>query len=1156
MSNAVSRGPGRGKPNQDHNAVPMQDSSQQFVMPFVNTSGPVNSNYQRMPMNQSAYPQYGQQQYNQPQTNHYYPPQAPQHQQQYGGYQRPDYGHQPQMYNQQYQGYQAPQQYHPEMPYQPAQPAQQQMTHTAPQEPKRQRKALEIVDPTTKKAIEVTPHLAPAAPAPAAPAAPIAPEEEKKKQNITLEFLNQVKNELHHEDRRHDNPPAVPAAVPAAVQAAVLPNFSVPPPALGQTPPAASIAPQVVPSVPKTPEAPAKADYEVKQAETLVTPVSSPHASDTTTTTPASGTAESASTVADVRVTPTLTKEESKEETDDDKFEENDERESTPDVADSSTEKTPEELEIEKAQKEAEEIEKKKLREEALEKRIEELILAGSAVISDGTFGRDFMVTIREIEKVFSRTPCPLSPAQLADFGLDIKTMRVSDNKKPNFTPNWANKGGNRQQVPYRGRTTTDGTGRGGQQQRDRMHNKRPPVVRPSIERVQRVTLPSSKDAWKPDRQKTAEAVASEEAAVIEVCKKVRSLMNKVTPTSQRPLTEEFISYNVSSNDAQLAQVVEIVFDKAVEEPKFCALYAEMCKAQANHELSQTGGKSAFRNKVLTRTQMTFQDKKDIDADKLAIIEKEEDPVKKELMLAEEKQKFRRRKFGVMTFMGYLYRNQLLSTKIVQTCTFELFNSIKDQDIKKEDVDEESIHCGLQLIETVGVMLDKSKDSTTVFLDQWFQKLEAAKPYCSNKIRFMIMNLMELRKDKWIPRKSTESGPKKIDEIHKDIRQEKIENEKARDQYDRDRDRRHGGVRPNSNSLRKSVPVSRNSLDRNRGMQHPEQKRAAAAANTKLASSSVQPKNISLSSMDNNTLGKSKKEWHSGASGGGNTSSESAVPVKSAWGRRDSNDQRKKSTVDEKQAALAAAKEISAMSISSRRSTSQNSNTDKTDDELTEEEKAVRAKIMNTVKSDLLEMSSGELSQKELVDSITDYVGKEKYGSPSLTVVYEMIIRAVIEKGLKDDDRKKLAIALRMSLVSKTEKQAFIEGATRFCKFANDVELQQDYPKLWTVTGEVLVNTSHAPHDEIGEVESFSLADMKPIFSAAKGEGNKKFDLLVQVLKQLIELELEVTGAAEGISWEFSDMKLKTEMEEGLSAEMEAVTFKNGKTLSSYLTGN
>lgn len=116
------------------------------------------------------------------------------------------------------------------------------------------------------------------------------------------------------------------------------------------------------------------------------------------------------------------------------------------------------------------------------------------------------------------------------------------------------------------------------------------------------------------------------------------------------------------------------------------------------------------------------------------------------------------------------------------------------------------------------------------------------------------------------------------------------------------------------------------------------------------------------------------------------------------------------------------------MSISSRRSTSQNSNTDKTDDELTEEEKAVRAKIMNTVKSDLLEMSSGELSQKELVDSITDYVGKEKYGSPSLTVVYEMIIRAVIEKGLKDDDRKKLAIALRMSLVSKTEKQAFIEG--------------------------------------------------------------------------------------------------------------------------------
>ncbi|CAP21943.1 Protein CBG00712 [Caenorhabditis briggsae] len=314
--------------------------------------------------------------------------------------------------------------------------------------------------------------------------------------------------------------------------------------------------------------------------------------------------------------------------------------------------------------------------------------------------------------------------------------------------------------------------------------DKQPPPMGESAQRI--VTLASSKDAWKPDRQKTAEDISAEEAAVKEVCKKVRSLMNKVTPTSQGPLTAEFISYNVSSNESQLTQVVGIVFDKAVEEPKFCALYTEMCKAQVIHELAKSMGKSAFRNTILTRTQSFFQDKRDIDAEKLAIIEKEEDPVKREAMLIEEKQKFRRRKFGVVAFIGYLYRNNLLSAKHVHSCSLELFASIlpkkideKEQLLNKKDFDEESIHCGLQLIETVGVILDNSKDPGPALLDQWFKKFEDAKPLCSNKIRFMIMNLNELRKDKWVPRKSVESGPKKIDEIHKDIRQEKIDNEKG-----------------------------------------------------------------------------------------------------------------------------------------------------------------------------------------------------------------------------------------------------------------------------------------------------------------------------------------------------------------------------------------
>lgn len=46
----------------------------------------------------------------------------------------------------------------------------------------------------------------------------------------------------------------------------------------------------------------------------------------------------------------------------------------------------------------------------------------------------------------------------------------------------------------------------------------------------------------------------------------------------------------------------------------------------------------------------------------------------------------------------------------------------------------------------------------------------------------MILNLLELRKNNWKPRKSADTGPKKIDQIHKEIKQEQIQNQQAREQ--------------------------------------------------------------------------------------------------------------------------------------------------------------------------------------------------------------------------------------------------------------------------------------------------------------------------------------------------------------------------------------
>ncbi|VDN32229.1 unnamed protein product [Gongylonema pulchrum] len=47
----------------------------------------------------------------------------------------------------------------------------------------------------------------------------------------------------------------------------------------------------------------------------------------------------------------------------------------------------------------------------------------------------------------------------------------------------------------------------------------------------------------------------------------------RVERDRKRELSEDFLRYEVHKNPEQLMEVINIIFDKAVEEPAFCALY-------------------------------------------------------------------------------------------------------------------------------------------------------------------------------------------------------------------------------------------------------------------------------------------------------------------------------------------------------------------------------------------------------------------------------------------------------------------------------------------------------------------------------------------------------------------------------------------------------
>uniref|UniRef100_A0A671LPK9 Eukaryotic translation initiation factor 4 gamma 1-like n=1 Tax=Sinocyclocheilus anshuiensis TaxID=1608454 RepID=A0A671LPK9_9TELE len=81
--------------------------------------------------------------------------------------------------------------------------------------------------------------------------------------------------------------------------------------------------------------------------------------------------------------------------------------------------------------------------------------------------------------------------------------------------------------------------------------------------------------------------------------------------------------------------------------------------------------------------------------------------------------------------------------------------------------DEESLECLCRLLSTIGKDLDFEKAKPR--MDQYFHQMEKIikERKTSSRIRFMLQDVLDLRKNNWVPRRG-DQGPKTIDQIHKE----------------------------------------------------------------------------------------------------------------------------------------------------------------------------------------------------------------------------------------------------------------------------------------------------------------------------------------------------------------------------------------------------
>lgn len=96
-----------------------------------------------------------------------------------------------------------------------------------------------------------------------------------------------------------------------------------------------------------------------------------------------------------------------------------------------------------------------------------------------------------------------------------------------------------------------------------------------SLSLREEVKLNETKDPWKPIRFKK-ENIGEDDFKTQELNKKFRGILNKLTPQKFDTLLEKVKTLEIN-NQKRLEGVIDLVFEKAIEEPNFSEAYAAMC---------------------------------------------------------------------------------------------------------------------------------------------------------------------------------------------------------------------------------------------------------------------------------------------------------------------------------------------------------------------------------------------------------------------------------------------------------------------------------------------------------------------------------------------------------------------------------------------------
>lgn len=206
--------------------------------------------------------------------------------------------------------------------------------------------------------------------------------------------------------------------------------------------------------------------------------------------------------------------------------------------------------------------------------------------------------------------------------------------------------------------------------------------------------------------------------------------------------------------------VILLIFEKALDEPKYSSMYAQLChqlcEDAPNFEASSSNI-STFRRLLLNKCQDEFENR----SRATEVFDRKDGPLTPEEM--EQLHLAKRKMLGNIKFIGELGKLEMLHEGILHKCIKQLLE--KKKNVQVRDMAED-LECLCQIMRTVGRRLDTPKAKS--WMDQYFIRIKSFSQYSDlpSRIRFMLQDIRELRENNWVPRHvSKDNGPRTITEI-------------------------------------------------------------------------------------------------------------------------------------------------------------------------------------------------------------------------------------------------------------------------------------------------------------------------------------------------------------------------------------------------------